>query len=110
MTDAEKLLWYHLKNKQLNGYKFRRQEPIGNYIVDFVCYSCRIIIEADGSQHLDSETDKERDEWFSSQGFRVLRFWNNDIISNIEGVLEVIHTACSSPTPSNTGGEYPYLD
>lgn len=122
MTDAEKLLWYHLKNKQLNGYKFRRQEPIGDYIVDFVCYSCHIVIEADGGQHLDSEKDKERDNWLNSQGFRVLRFWNNDIISNIEGILEVIHTACSSPDPScplcispeigeiSQKGEEPYPD
>ena len=84
-TDAENRLWFHLKGKHLEGIKFRRQEPIGNYIVDFVAFEKRLIIEIDGGQHAD-ENEKhnniERDEWLNSQGFRVLRFWNNEVLKN----------------------------
>ena len=101
-TKAERLLWRYLRAKRLEGYKFRRQEPIGNYIVDFVCFEKRIVIEVDGSQH-QIETDKDtiRDEWLKKQGFRVLRFWNNEVLRNMEGVYEVIKESClSHPTPS----------
>ena len=93
-TDAEKLLWKYLRTKQIVGLKFRRQEPIGNYIVDFVCYEKAVIVEADGGQHVESERDADRDEWLYSQGFTVLRFWNHDVLANIEGVLEVIRQNC----------------
>jgi len=92
MTEAEKLIWYHLKAKNFFGLKFRRQEPIGEYIVDFVCYSRKLIIEIDGGQHA-RETkidDTKRDKWLKSQGFIVLRFWNNDVFRNLEGVFEGI--------------------
>lgn len=89
-TDAEMLLWRYLRARQLNGFKFRRQEPIRQYIVDFVCFERKIIVEVDGGQHLDSPEDKERDRWFNAQGYIVLRFWNNEVLTNIEGVLEVI--------------------
>jgi very-short-patch-repair endonuclease len=92
-TDAERHLWKHLRTKQIEGLKFRRQEPIGSYIVDFVCFDKRVIIEADGGQH-SVETDANRDAWLSSQGFKVLRFWNHDVLMNIEGVLEVIRKNC----------------
>ena len=103
-TKAERLLWRYLRAKRLEGYKFRRQEPIGNYIVDFVCFEKRIVIEVDGSQH-QIETDKDtiRDEWLRKQGFKVLRFWNNEVLRNMEGVYEVIKESCLShppPTPS----------
>jgi very-short-patch-repair endonuclease len=97
LTDAEKALWRHLRAKQLEGFKFRRQEPIGKYIVDFVCYERGIIIEIDGGQHsVEKEKDNERDRWFEGQGFKVLRFWNNEVLNNTQEVLEVIRDYCLS--------------
>ena len=104
-TDAEKLMWRHLRGKQLEGFKFRRQEPIGNYVADFVCYEKRIIVEVDGSQHC-SEKDHERDRWFEGQGFKVIRFWNSEVLKNTEGVWEVIRKTMlvsPSPNPSHQG-------
>ena len=105
-TDAERALWRHLKTKQLEGLKFRRQEQIGHFIVDFVCYEKRLIIEADGGQHaLEREKDEERTLWLNAQGFKVLRFWNHEILTNIEGVLEVVRADLfPSPQPSPTEG------
>lgn len=107
MTDAEKSLWYILKSKNFQGLKFRRQEPIGEYIVDFVCFGIKLVIELDGGQHanLTIEEDKERDEWLRSQGFTVLRFWNNDVLENRDGVLEEIlkNIKTPSPDPSHLG-------
>ena len=95
-SDAELLLWRNLRAKQLQGLKFRRQEQIGLYIVDFVCYEKGIIVEADGGQHaLNQEKDDERTLWLSVQGFTVLRFWNNDVLTNIKGVLETISSRCN---------------
>jgi len=85
-TPQETVLWSRLRSKQL-GYKFRRQHSIGKYIVDFYCLEKRLIIELDGSQHIDSEYDKERDKYLNSLGFKVLRFWDNDVDNNLEGVL-----------------------
>ena len=103
-TIAERLLWRHLRVKEVEGYKFRRQAPIGNYIADFVCFEKRIIIEVDGRQHqIEKDKDYKRDKWFKEQGFRVLRFWNNEVLRNMEGVYEVIKESCLShppPTPS----------
>jgi len=78
MTEAENLLWQHLRGHRLNGEKFRRQQAIGPYVVDFVHFGARVVIEADGGQHNESESpgDERRDAWLKSQGFRVLRFWN----------------------------------
>jgi very-short-patch-repair endonuclease len=101
LTDAERFLWKHLRAKQVEGLKFRRQEPIGKYIVDFVCFEKDLIIEVDGGQHSEA-VDSGRDAWLRSQGFTVLRFWNHDILQNIEGVLEVILRTCSQRTPSPT--------
>jgi very-short-patch-repair endonuclease len=106
-TDAEKRLWRYLRGKQLEGFKFRRQEPIGNYMADFVCYEKRIIVEVDGSQH-GKEKDSERDQWFEGQGFKVLRFWNNEVLKNTQGVLEAITKALldsTSPNPSDRSTE-----
>ncbi|WP_028217947.1 endonuclease domain-containing protein [Paraburkholderia oxyphila] len=90
MTDAEQLLWRHLRAHRLCGQKFRRQQPIGPYIVDFVHFGARLVIEADGGQHNGSADDAARDAWLQSRGFTVLRFWNDEILLNIEVVLEVI--------------------
>jgi len=90
MTEAEKLLWKRLRNYQLKGFKFRRQEPIGKYVADFVCFEKKIVIELDGSQHIKSQKDQIRDKWLQSQGFKVLRFWDNEVFENIDGVLQVI--------------------
>ena len=99
-TDAERLLWKHLRAKQFSGIKFRRQEQIGRFIADFVCFEKSIIIEADGSQHaLEKEKDEERTQWLNSQGFQVLRFWNNEILTNIDGVIETILRHCGTPPP-----------
>ncbi len=107
-TEAEKILWNFLRSRQLEGLKFRRQEQIGGYIVDFVCYNRKLIIELDGSQHLNSDEDQTRDQWLKSQGFTVLRFWNNDVMKNLEGVLLVIRDQCVNhppPAPPVKGGE-----
>jgi very-short-patch-repair endonuclease len=92
-TDAELVMWRMLRASQLAGAKFRRQRPLGPYIVDFVSFSHRLIIECDGGQHATIPTDAKRDVWFASQGFRTLRFWNNDILSNRDGVLTAILAA-----------------
>jgi very-short-patch-repair endonuclease len=92
---------------QIDGYKFRRQQPIGNYIVDFVCLEKRLIVELDGGQHAESDYDAKRDAWLSEQGFSVLRFWNNDVLKNVEGVTErIFEKLKSSPflAPSPQGG------
>lgn len=101
-TEAEKLLWKHLKLKQMKGLKFRRQQPIDNYIVDFVCLEKRIVIELDGGHHAEqTEMDTKRDLYLKKQGFVILRFWNNDVYQNIEGVLDIIIQNCSNHPPLN---------
>ena len=96
-TEAEKLLWKHLRAKRFEGFKFKRQKPIGRYIVDFVCLEKRLVIEVDGGQHMDDATkDANRSEWIEQQGYRVMRFWNNDVLSNIEGVLFVVEKELSA--------------
>lgn len=89
-TDAEKLLWSHLRNRQVEGVKFTRQYPVGPYIADFACRSLKLLIELDGGQHVENPVDIERTRLIEAQGYRVIRFWNNDIMANIDGVLEVI--------------------
>ena len=94
-TDTERLLWRYLRNSQLEGVKFRRQQPIENYIVDFVSFDKRIVIELDGGQHAENvEYDEQRNACLRANGFIVLRFWNNDVIQNTEGVLHVIRQHC----------------
>ena len=112
-TEAEKLLWRYLRARQLEGLKFRRQQPIGNYIVDFVCFEKGLVIEVDGGQHaIEREKDKERDKWLKGQGLKILRFWNNEVLTNIGGVLEVIRERCLSHpplTPPIKGGGLTHL-
>ncbi len=102
-TEVERLLWRHLRDKQFHGLKFKRQQPIDNkYIVDFICLEKRLVIELDGGQHTDQEAkekDAERDAYLAENGFRILRFWNNEALSNLPGVLQAVRDACSSPHP-----------
>jgi len=94
LTPAECLLWSRLRCHQMSCFKFRRQHMIGSYICDFVCAEARVIIELDGSQHLDQASyDASRDRFLRSQGYRVLRFWNGDVLSETEGVMETIFEA-----------------
>jgi very-short-patch-repair endonuclease len=108
LTDAERLLWRRLRLWQVDGFKFRRQQPLGNYIVDFVCLEKRLIIEVDGGQHAQQANyDTDRDAWLRNQGFVILRFWNNDVLKNIDGVMEVIAKNLQSTpylNPSPQGG------
>ncbi len=91
LTDAEQKLWQKLRNKQIYGNKFRRQFVLGNYIVDFICLDKRLIIEVDGGQHMENVSyDSQRDEWLKNQNFKVLRFWNNQVLGEINSVLDVI--------------------
>ncbi len=99
-TDAERRLWSMLRANRLDGWKFKRQEQIGDFIVDFACFRARLIIEADGSQHAESAADTKRDAYLMSQGFRVLRFWNNDILTNSDGVATAILAALETPLPN----------
>ena len=91
MTDAELMLWSKIRGNQL-GVKFRKQVPVGRYIIDFYSYDCHLAIELDGSQHVNNhEYDAIRTEYLESLNIKVLRFWNNEVLTNIEGVLAVIH-------------------
>ena len=91
MTDAERILWRQLRKNQILGFRFRRQHPIGPYIADFACVDARLMIEIDGGQHAQQgDYDTARTDWLSSQGYKVLRFWNNEILTNLDGVMETI--------------------
>jgi len=98
-TDTEKYLWKCLRGRQLEGFKFRRQQPIGKYIVDFVNLERKIIIEVDGGQHSENKKDKLRDRWLEERGYEVLRFWDNEVFINVEGGLEVTREKLLSPSP-----------
>lgn len=100
-TDAEQLLWYHLRNRRLRGWKFRRQHEIDLYIADFLCPDIRLIVEIDGGQHGDQVIyDEVRTRKLNQRGYRILRFWNNEVLTNTDGVLEAILEALASPDPS----------
>ena len=98
-TDTEKYLWKYLRGRQLEEFKFRRQHPIGKYIVDFINLERKIIIEVDGGQHSENKKDKLRDKWLEEKGYEVLRFWNNEVFTNIEGVIESIRKKLYSSSP-----------
>ena len=89
-TDTERRLWAILRDRRLAGYRFRRQHPVGDFIVDFACTKHRLVIEADGGQHSDNKADQRRTAFLEAEGWRVIRFWNNDALANAEGVLETI--------------------
>ena len=109
MTPAEKLLWSHLRNKQLNGLKFRRQHPLGPFVADFYCAERRLVVEIDGDIHdLQPERDAARTEQFEQYGYHVIRFRNEQVLNNIESVLRAIESACHLPSPRvgrGVGGE-----
>jgi very-short-patch-repair endonuclease len=111
MTDAEALLWKLLRNRRLAGFKFRRQHPMGRYILDFYCDEKKLCIELDGSQHMKSANyDSNRDAWLQTQGVRVLRFWTNQALTETEGVMEAIYEALlierpQTPLPMNRVSE-----
>jgi very-short-patch-repair endonuclease len=95
-TNAERKLWVYLRELKQEGFHFRRQCPVGPYVADFLCYSVRVVVEVDGGQHGTSEGiehDRRRDEWFVKNGYRVLRYWNSDVLANTEGVMETILSA-----------------
>jgi len=95
-TEAEKLVWSRLRGNQLDNARFRRQAPIGRYIADFCCFERKIIIELDGSQHINQEDyDRRRSDWLESQGFLVLRYWNSQVFRNLDGLLEEVFGHCT---------------
>ena len=115
MTDAERLLWSRLRRKQIHGQRFRRQHPIGPYIADFACTERRLVIELDGGQHVQAkDKDAARTRWLADRGYRVLRFWNNEALTLIDAVVQVVAAATLAP-PSPTlpplrGGREPERD
>ncbi len=108
-TDAERKLWLLLRDRRFAGFKFRRQHPLGPYVADFVCLKRRLVIEVDGGQHADrAAADAVRTDWLAAQGYRVLRFWNNQVLGQAQAVLQVIEEALDghpSPPPSPSRGE-----
>ena len=112
-TDAEQQLWHQLRAHRFMGLKFKRQKPIGHYIVDFICIEYQLIIEVDGGQHIDQmEYDDERTAWLESEGFMVLRFWNHEVLQEMDGVLERIRQAVvetAIPSPARGRGELYYV-
>ena len=109
MTDAESRLWQRLRGRQIAGFKFRRQHPFMDFVLDFACLEMRLVVEVDGGQHLDSQQDRVRDQRLHEAGFRVIRFWNNQVLQEIDAVVDAIWTALhdesdharshSSPSP-----------
>jgi very-short-patch-repair endonuclease len=97
MTDAERALWYNLRDRRLSGFKFKRQWTLGPFVVDFCCLERRLVVEVDGGQHND-EVDRNRTRWLANEGYRVIRFWNNDVLTNLDGVLEALAQALA-PDP-----------
>lgn len=105
-TDVEQLLWKYLRNRRFNGVKFRRQHPIGPYIVDFASLENQLIVELDGGHHNTKEgkrKDKERIFWLEKNGYRIIRFWNNEVISDIDSVLQLIQETLTLPSPRRRG-------
>ena len=101
-TKAEELLWFRLRDSRLDKTKFRRQQPMDNYIVDFICFEKKLVIEVDGGQHNEESTadiDQVRTDWLEGRGYKVLRFWNNEVLGNLDGVLWKIREALGTPSP-----------
>jgi very-short-patch-repair endonuclease len=102
MTDAERLLWRHLRNREIGGWKFRRQYPVGPYIVDFICPEKNLVIEVDGGQHAENEElDLQRSAYLNKMGYRVFRFWNNEVLQETEAVLETIFAILADPAKNS---------
>jgi very-short-patch-repair endonuclease len=112
MTDAERVLWSYLRNRELGGWKFRRQHPVGPFIVDFICPEKNVVIEVDGGQHDENrELDEQRSAYLNKMGYRVFRFWNNEVLQETEAVLDSIFAILAnekqtspSPQPSPPSG------
>ena len=109
MTDAESLLWGCLRMRQLEGHRFRRQVPVGPYIVDFACLRARLVVEVDGGQHAGSTGDRRRDAFLHAAGFHVLRFWNHEVLAQPDAVCEAILARLApgpplQPSPASGGG------
>jgi very-short-patch-repair endonuclease len=112
MTDAELALWSQLRNRRLQGFKFRGQWTLGRHVADFCCLAARLVVEVDGSQH-NEKRDAKRTAWLEEQGFRILRFWNNDVLTNMDGVRATISEALAEtekeedphPNPLPQAGE-----
>ena len=107
-TRAEWVLWLALRDRRLGGLKFARQQPLGPYYADFVCREQQLIIEVDGGQHTDSASDRRRDAYLNSLGYRVVRVWNNEVLGNLEGVLQMLASKLKiapHPVPLPAGGE-----
>ena len=109
MTDAERRLWYRLRAHRLEGIKFKRQVPIGRYVADFACMERKLLVEVDGGLHAESNSDVERTKWLEDQGFRILRFWNNEVLNETNAVLEIILAAAivAGPSPGAPVGAPP---
>lgn len=111
MTEAESKLWYFLRAHRFQHTKFRRQQPIGEYIVDFISFDYKLIVEVDGGLHLENQNDRVRDEWLKARGYTIMRFWNNQVLNETDQVLEEILRVISdfhplpSPSPRQGGGE-----
>ncbi|MGA0609393.1 endonuclease domain-containing protein [Caldimonas sp. KR1-144] len=116
-TDAEAMLWNRLRSRQLDGLKFRRQHPVAGFVVDFACMEAGIAVELDGGHHAEPAAvlrDDQRSQAIADEGLRVIRFWNNDVLNNIEGVLQIIAEATRHPHPSplpqaGEGAKHPAL-
>ena len=103
-TDAERTLWCELRARRLDGFKFKRQVPIGRYIADFMCFECKLIVELDGSQHLEQVAyDEARTRWLATKGYRVVRYWNIDVLLATERVMEEIWSIAEGRRPGRRG-------
>ena len=107
MTEAEQRLWFHLRRRQLGGFRFRRQHPVGPFVVDFICIERRLVVEVDGSQHLASATDRARDAWLRGRDLRVLRFWNHEVLEHTEQVLSAMLQVLGEASPIRPSGTFP---
>ena len=109
MTEAEQALWARLRRRQVHGHKFRRQHPLGGYIVDFVCLDKKLVVEVDGGQHDEQhDEDVRRTRRLEQRGFQVMRFWNHQVLTKLDAVIEMIAGAVSPPTrPACGGSTYP---
>ena len=102
-TDAERKLWYALRARRLDGIKFKRQVPIGRFIADFMCFECKLVVEVDGSQPAEqADYDAARTRWLETQGYRVVRYWNREVLLNTEGVAEEIWQLAQERKPGRT--------
>ena len=106
-TDAERQLWAMLRDRRFSAFKFRRQVPVGPFIADFMCFSARLIVEADGGQHCENDYDERRTAWLEAQDFRVLRFWNHEILMQRRDVMDRLYAALAAPSPRSPAASRP---